>query len=409
MATTTYGTEYVQSSDLVSNWPGTSLNVANRLDDVSIKGNGLNNQTGTSYTLVLTDGGKTVTLNNAAAVGVTIPTNASVAFPNGVGIALVNKGAGTVTVSGAGGVTLSGASLTLAQNETAVLIKLDTNTWVMSKGGGLPKATYSATTGSPTVTTVSGKTCVQFTGSGSITIDNAGLVEVLVVGGGGGGACTYSAGGGGGVFYDTGVYLASGTATVVVGAGGAGGTGGTNYRPFPGANGITSRVGPIYGVGGGAGRYSIDTGGTPFASDGNNGGCGGGGAYGGVGGSGTSGQGSSGGTGSAAAYSYGGGGGGGANGVGSNGSSTTGGNGGSGLTNSITGSAIVYGAGGGGGTSGGTAGTGGTNAGNGSNSSAAAGNGTANRGGGGGGGGITNPVTGNGGSGGSGIVILLFG
>ena len=83
MATTTYGTEYVQSSDLVSNWPGSSLSVANRIDNVSLVGNGLNNQTGTSYTLVLTDGGKNVTLSNASAVSVTIPTpvgNATDAF-----------------------------------------------------------------------------------------------------------------------------------------------------------------------------------------------------------------------------------------------------------------------------------------------------------------------------------------
>lgn len=138
MATTTYGTEYVQSSDLVSNWPGSSLSVANRIDDVSLKGNGLNNQTGTSYTLVLTDGGKLVTLNNASAVSLTVPTNASVAFPTGVSVWLTNKGAGTVTVAGAGGVTLNGNQLTLAQNRSAHLMKLDTNTWVMAADPSVP-------------------------------------------------------------------------------------------------------------------------------------------------------------------------------------------------------------------------------------------------------------------------------
>lgn len=132
MATTTYGTEYVQSSDLVSNWPGSSLNVANRIDNVSLVGNGVNNQTGTSYTLVLGDGGKLVTFSNAAAIALTVPTNASVAFPTGVRIKLTNKGAGTVTVAGAGGVTLNGNQLTIAQNRSAMLYKLDTNTWVMT-------------------------------------------------------------------------------------------------------------------------------------------------------------------------------------------------------------------------------------------------------------------------------------
>ncbi len=39
-----------------------------------------NNQTWTTYTLVIWDAGKVVTLNNAAAITLTIPTNASVAF-----------------------------------------------------------------------------------------------------------------------------------------------------------------------------------------------------------------------------------------------------------------------------------------------------------------------------------------
>ena len=144
MPNTTYGTPYAQSSDLVSNWPGLSLNVADRLDDVSFKGNGLNDQIGTTYTLVLTDAGKTVTLNNASAVTVTIPTNASVAFETGTQIRLVNKGAGTVTVAAAGGVTLNSA-VSLAQNVTASIQKLDTNTWVMNVA---PKAMTLIASGS---------------------------------------------------------------------------------------------------------------------------------------------------------------------------------------------------------------------------------------------------------------------
>lgn len=138
MATTTYGTEYVQSSDLVSNWPGSSLSVANRIDNVSLVGNGVNDQTGTSYTLALTDGGKLVTFSNAAAIALTVPTFASVAFPKGVRIKLTNKGAGTVTVAGAGGVTLNGNQLTIAQNRSAMLYKLDTNTWVMTADPSIP-------------------------------------------------------------------------------------------------------------------------------------------------------------------------------------------------------------------------------------------------------------------------------
>jgi hypothetical protein len=130
MATTTYGTEYVQSSDLVSNWPGSSLSVANRIDDVSIKGNGLNDQTGTSYTLILTDAGKTVTFSNASAITLTVPANASVAYPNGTIIRLVNKSTGSVTITGAGGVTVNGNRV-LGTNQSATLTRLATDNWIV--------------------------------------------------------------------------------------------------------------------------------------------------------------------------------------------------------------------------------------------------------------------------------------
>ena len=161
MPNTTYGSPYAQSSDLVSNWPGVSLNIADRIDDVSFKGNGLNNQTGTSYTLVLTDAGKTVTLNNAAAVTVTIPTNASVAYETGTTISLTNKGAGVVTVSPAGGVTLNN-SLTLAQDSTAYIQKLDTNTWVMVSAPS-PGVNFITQTSFTSSTVVSVNSCFTST------------------------------------------------------------------------------------------------------------------------------------------------------------------------------------------------------------------------------------------------------
>jgi len=358
MATTTYGTEYVQSSDLVSNYPGTSQNVANRIDDVSLKGNGLNNQTGTTYTLTLTDGGKNVTLNNASAVTLTVPTFASIAFPTGTMVGLVNKGAGTVTVGGAG-VTLNGADLTIKQNETATILKLDTNTWVMAKGGGLPKASYSATTGAPTVTTVSGKTCVQFTGSGTITT-KAGIVEVLAVGpgaGGGGSASGTSSsgggGGGGGGVLNGQIYLTDGTYTITVPSGGAGGSGLNNgVASSPVRVFLSTNLAPVAG-GGGGGHANSGIGVNGGSQVGGNGGTGGG----------TGGAGGAGDQGAGAAQSSG-----------------NGGAGGAGVTSSITGSSMTVGAGGGGGASTTAAKTGGISAsgGNGGNQGADGTNGTAN-------------------------------
>lgn len=58
-----------------------------------------NNQTGTSYTVVLTDAGKMIEMNNAGAIDLKIPTHASVAFGVGTVISAYQQGAGQITVS----------------------------------------------------------------------------------------------------------------------------------------------------------------------------------------------------------------------------------------------------------------------------------------------------------------------
>lgn len=98
----------------------------------------INAQTGTTYTLVLGDAGKLVTLTNGSAITLTVPTNASVAYPTGTVIALAQLGAGLVTVEDASGVTINGTTpgdedLT-GQWATATLTKLATNTWLISGG-----------------------------------------------------------------------------------------------------------------------------------------------------------------------------------------------------------------------------------------------------------------------------------
>lgn len=93
----------------------------------------INTQTGTTYTFVLADASKLVTLNNAAAITLTIPTNSSVAFPVGTKIDLAQLGAGQVTVAGAGGVTVNSTpTLKLrAQYSAATCIKTATDTWLL--------------------------------------------------------------------------------------------------------------------------------------------------------------------------------------------------------------------------------------------------------------------------------------
>lgn len=90
-----------------------------------------NAQTGTSYTLALTDRDRIVELNNAAAITLTVPTNASVAFPVGSTLTLLQTGAGQVTIGGAGVTINATPGLKLrAQWSSATLLKRATDTWV---------------------------------------------------------------------------------------------------------------------------------------------------------------------------------------------------------------------------------------------------------------------------------------
>lgn len=91
-----------------------------------------NQQSGTSYTLVLTDEGKLVECSNASAITLTVPPNASVAFPTGAQITILQTGAGQVTLTPGAAVTINGTpGLKLTtQWSSATLIKRATNTWV---------------------------------------------------------------------------------------------------------------------------------------------------------------------------------------------------------------------------------------------------------------------------------------
>lgn len=93
-----------------------------------------NQQTGTTYTLVLSDLGKLVELNNASAITVTVPANATAAFAVGDRIDLLQTGAGQVTIAPAVGVTINaeGSKNKLAgQWAACTLIKRATDTWVV--------------------------------------------------------------------------------------------------------------------------------------------------------------------------------------------------------------------------------------------------------------------------------------
>lgn len=104
----------------------------------SVWSDDVNAQTGTSYTLVLTDAGKQVTMTNASSSTLTVPPNSSVAFDTGVRIQVIQLGAGAVTLTAGAGVTINSnaGSLAMSQYQVANLVKTATNTWVADLGGG---------------------------------------------------------------------------------------------------------------------------------------------------------------------------------------------------------------------------------------------------------------------------------
>lgn len=113
---------------------GVTSSIQTQLDSKTDDEITLEDQTGTTYTLVLTDKSKLVTLSNASAITMTVPPNSSVAFPVGTQILLYNKGAGQVTVAEGSGVTINTSSTLLmrAQYSMATLIKIATDEWIIS-------------------------------------------------------------------------------------------------------------------------------------------------------------------------------------------------------------------------------------------------------------------------------------
>jgi len=96
---------------------------------------GLNAQTGTTYTFVLSDNGTIVTANNAGSQTYTIPPSLSASFAIGAEITVIRKGAGSVAFAQGAGVTIrsTGATATApalrAQYSSATAIYEGSDVW----------------------------------------------------------------------------------------------------------------------------------------------------------------------------------------------------------------------------------------------------------------------------------------
>jgi len=93
-----------------------------------------NRQTGTSYTLVLTDASKIVEMNNASANTVTVPFSTSVDFPIGTEIAIMQYGIGQTFINDSPGVAIRSKNNNrkIADRYTgATLVKIAQDEWYL--------------------------------------------------------------------------------------------------------------------------------------------------------------------------------------------------------------------------------------------------------------------------------------
>lgn len=137
-ATTTNGaTVYIEgaasgTATITNNYALWVDDGATRLDGGLLLTNQFNIQTGTSYTLALSDWGKIIEMQSGSANIVYIPLNSSVAFPIGTEIQVLQFGAGQTTITPVSGVTTKSKSnqLKIANTYTGVtLVKRGTDDW----------------------------------------------------------------------------------------------------------------------------------------------------------------------------------------------------------------------------------------------------------------------------------------
>lgn len=92
----------------------------------------MNVQTGTTYTIATTDNGKIITLNNASAITVSIPSLFS-----GFNCMLIQLGAGQVTIAGSGTTITNRSGFTKSGGTNAIVTLIAINATTFISGGDM--------------------------------------------------------------------------------------------------------------------------------------------------------------------------------------------------------------------------------------------------------------------------------
>lgn len=115
--------------------------------------NGVNAQTGTSYTIVAGDMGKLLTFNNGSAVAVTLPQAGTTGFAAGQQFSIQNLGTGAVTITPTTSTINGTATLVVNTNRGGQIFSDGTNWQIEPGGAGLqvtPAVIAEGGTGSAT-------------------------------------------------------------------------------------------------------------------------------------------------------------------------------------------------------------------------------------------------------------------
>ncbi len=91
-----------------------------------------NDQTGTTYTAVLSDDGKIIVMTNGSANTFTVPPESEVSFPDGTILHIIQGGAGQTTIVAGSGVTLNGDLSISAQYGWAEIVKHSGDVWYVT-------------------------------------------------------------------------------------------------------------------------------------------------------------------------------------------------------------------------------------------------------------------------------------